>query len=40
MVWRRKWQPTPVFLPENPRDRRACWAAVYGVAESGTTEAT
>ena len=20
MHWRRKWQPTPVFLPENPRD--------------------
>ena len=19
--WRRKWQPTPVFLPENPTDR-------------------
>ena len=25
---------------ENPRDGRACWAAVYGVAESDTTEAT
>ena len=21
--WRRKWQPTPVFLPENAMDRRA-----------------
>ena len=20
MHWRRKWQPTPVFLPENPGD--------------------
>ena len=27
MHWRRKWQPTPVFLPENPRD---------GVAQSWT----
>ena len=24
---------------DNPRDRGAWWAAVYGVAESGTTEA-
>ena len=24
--WRRKWQPTPVFLPGNPMDRGAwCW---------------
>ena len=84
MPWRRKWQPTPVFLPgesqgqgslvgcclqsrteldtaerlhfhfslscigegngnplqcsclENPRDREAWWAAVYGVTQSRT----
>ena len=36
MHWRRKWQPTPVFLPGNPRDRGARWAAVYGVAQSRT----
>ena len=84
MHWRRKWQPTPVFLPgesqgrgslvgcspwgrtesdtterlrfhvslsctgegngnpfqcsclEKPRDGGACWAAVYGVAQSWT----
>ena len=36
MHWRRKWQPTPVFLPENPRDGRAWWAAEYGVAQSRT----
>ena len=40
MRWRRKWQPTPVFLPENPRDGGAWWAAVYGVAKLDTTEAT
>ena len=36
MHWRRKWQPTPVFLPGNPRDGGAWWAAVYGVAQSQT----
>ena len=30
MHWRRKWQPTPVFLPG------AWWAAIYGVAQSRT----
>ena len=34
--WRRKWQPTPVSCLENPVDRRAWWAAVYGVAQSRT----
>ena len=36
MHWRRKWQPTPVFFLENPRDGGAWWAAVYGVAQSQT----
>ena len=36
MLWRRKWQPTPVFCLENPRDGGARWAAVYGVAQSRT----
>ena len=36
MHWRRKWQPTPVFSLENPRDRGAWWAAVYGVTQSQT----
>ena len=36
MHWRRKWQPTPVFCLENPRDGGARWAAVYGVAQSQT----
>ena len=33
MHWRRKWQPTPVFLPGESQGR---WAAVYGVAHSRT----
>ena len=40
MHWRRKWQPTPGFLPgESQRGRLgggAWWAAVYGVAQSWT----
>ena len=36
MHWRRKWQPTPVFCLENPKDGGAWWAAVYGVAQSRT----
>ena len=34
--WRRKWQPTQGSCLENPRDREAWWAAVYGVAQSWT----
>ena len=33
MHWRRKWQPTPVFLPGESQGR---WAAIYGVAQSRT----
>ena len=36
MHWRRKWQPTPLFLPGESRDGGAWWAAVYGVAQSRT----
>ena len=36
MHWRRKWQPTPVFLPEESRDGGAWWAAIYGVTQSRT----
>ena len=31
--WKRKWQPTPVFLLENPMDRGAWWATVHGVTK-------
>ena len=32
MHWRRKWQPTPVFLPGESQGGEAWLAAVYGVA--------
>ena len=34
--WRRAWQLTPVFLPENPMDREAWWATVHRMAKSWT----
>ena len=34
--WRKKWQPTPVFLPGEWRDGGAWWAAVWWVAQSRT----
>ena len=36
MHWRRKWQPTPVFLPGESQGRRS----LVGCTESDTTEAT
>ena len=36
MHWRRKWQPTPVFLPWESQGRGAWWAAIYGVPQSWT----
>ena len=36
MHWRRKWQPTPVFLPGESHDGEAWWTAVYGVEQSRT----
>ena len=38
--WRRKWQPTPVFLPGKSMDRGAWWATVHGVAIVGHNLAT
>ena len=34
MRWRRKWQPTPVFLPGESQVRGSLVAAVCGVAQS------
>ena len=34
--WRRKWQPTPAFLPGESQERGTWWAAIYGVAQSQT----
>ena len=31
--WRRAWQPTPVFLPENPMGRGAWRAIVHSAAK-------
>ena len=34
--WRRKWEPTPVFLPGEFHGQGAWWAIVHGVAKSQT----
>ena len=36
MHWRRKWQPTPLFLPGESQGWGSMVAAVYGVAQSRT----
>ena len=39
--WRRKWQPTPVFLPGESQGRRSLVGCpLWGRTESNTTEAT
>ena len=35
--WRRKWQPTPVLLPEKSHRQRSL-AGIHGVTESDVTE--
>ena len=41
MHWRRKWQPTPVFLPGESHGRRSLVGrGLWGRTESDTTEAT
>ena len=36
MHWRRKWQPTPVFLPGESQGRGSLVGCPYGVAQSWT----
>ena len=39
--WRRKWQPTPVFLPEEYQGQRSLVGCrLWGHTESDTTEVT
>ena len=41
MHWRRKWQPTPVFLPGESQGRESLVGRrLWGCTESDTTEAT
>ena len=41
MYWRRKWQPTPVFLPGESQGRGSLVGRrVWDCTESDTTEAT
>ena len=41
MHWRRKWQPTPVFLPgESQGQEGLVGCCLWGRTESDTTEAT
>ena len=41
MVWRRKWQPTPVFFPgESLGQGSLVGCCLWGRTESDTTEAT
>ena len=41
MHWRRKWQPTPVFLPGESQGRGSLvGCCLWGCTESATTEAT
>ena len=38
--WRRKWQPTPVFLPGKSHGQRSWQATVHGLARVGQDLAT
>ena len=41
MHWRRKWQPTPVFLPRESQGRGSLVGCrLWGHTESDTTEVT
>ena len=36
ILWRKAWQPTPIFLPGESMGREAWWAKVYGVTQHQT----
>ena len=36
--WRRKWQPTPLFLPGESHAQRSLAGYIHGVTESDKTE--
>ena len=36
MPWRRKWQPTPVFLTGESHGQRSLWTTVHRVTKSQT----
>ena len=38
VLWRRAWQPIPLFLPGGSYGRGAWWATVHGVAKSRTRQ--
>ena len=38
ILWRRKWQPTPVFLPGKPHGQSLAGYSPWGHKESDTTE--
>ena len=40
MHWRRRWQPTPVFLPGESQGRGSLVGCLWGRTESDTTETT
>ena len=41
MHWRRKWQPTPVFLPGESQEQGSLMGCrLWGLTESDTTEVT
>ena len=40
ILWRRPWQPTPVFLPGESHGQRNQWTTVHGGAKSQTRQVT
>ena len=40
IMWSRKWQPTPIFLPGESHGQRGLVATIYGVTSIGYDRAT